>query len=517
MKKIERNDGPRQYHAPRWNEPVIFELDNPAYCGIEAAKPDADMLRAVGQPEAGVPAGLLRKKAPALPRINQQRVLRHYLRLSQEVLGADFNVEIGQGTCTMKYSPVVNERIVSTPKLMEMHPLQPDETAQGILEIMWRMQRALAEISGMDEATLQPQSGSQALLTMASMIRAKQDALGHPEKDELITTLFSHPSAAASAIVKGFKIKTVQPRADGYPDFEHLKTLVGPRTAGFIAANPEDTGLYNADICRFTALIHENGGFCGYDQANANGLFGVTRAREAGFDICFFNLHKSFSTPHGCGGPGTGAVACTAEMAPCLPLPRVVQEGQYILYDGGADENLSIGKVRMFQGVPQVAAKAFAWVMSLGAEGLYEVAKIASLNNNYLYKKVLEIPGFSVPFPKGQQRIEQTRYSLEGLCKETGVTSGDVGLRMGDFGLHYWTSHHPFIVPEPMTLEPTESTAKEDLDEYVQALAFIAEEARTAPEVVKTAPHNQSAHRNIEEPLDDPDEWAITWRMYQKR
>ena len=348
------------------------------------------------------------------------------------------------------------------------------------------------------------------------MIRARQDLSGYPEKDELITTLFSHPSAAATGIVKGFKIKTVRPRKDGYPDIEHLRTLTGPKNAGFIVANPEDTGLYNRDIKSFTDLVHQHGGICGYDQANANGLFGVVRARESGFDMCFFNLHKSFSAPHGCGGPGSGALACTNEMAPYLPLPRIkLENGKYLLaYE---NEDATIGKVRLFQGVAPVAVKAYSWLMSLGAEGLYEVAKISVLNNNYLYKRVLEIPGFSVPFEKQDQRVEQTRYSLEELYNETGVTSEDIGIRMADFGLHYWTSHHPFIVPQPATLEPTESTSKEDLDEYAETLAHIAQEARKNPQLVKTAPHNSTVHRNNEEPFDDPEQWCITWRMYQKR
>ena len=507
-----------RFHQASWNEPVIFELDNPGYRGIEVADPDPEIEKAVGKASALIPAGLARKKGPALPRISQARVLRHYLRISQETLGADLNAEIGQGTCTMKYSPTVNERIAATSKLLELHPLQREDSVQGILEIMYRTQRILCGVSGMDEACLQPQSGSQALLAMASMIRARQDLLGHPEKDELITTVFSHPSAAASAIVKGFKVKTVRPLDSGYPDYSHLQALVGPRTAGFIAANPEDTGLYNGDIRRFTDLIHQNGGFCGYDQANANGLFGVVRARESGFDMCFFNLHKSFSTPHGCGGPGTGAVACTGEMAPFLPLPRVTLrgDGKYALSyedDGGA----SIGKVRMFHGVAPVAVKAYSWVMSLGAEGLREVAMIATLNNNYLFKRVLDIPGFSAPFPECEQRVEQARYSLEGLFDETGVTSEDVGLRMADFGFHYWTSHHPFIVPQPMTLEPTESASKEDLDEYADTLAHIAQEARSDPKTVKSAPHNSTVHRNVESPLDDPEQWCITWRMYCNR
>ena len=514
MKQIERINTPRAFHQAKWNEPIIFELDSPGQVGVEFPPPDPDMRKETSGPFRGIPNAAWRKRPPVLPRIGQARVLRHYLRLSQECLGADLNVEIGQGTCTMKFNPPINERITRTPKLSELHPLQPVDTMQGLLEILYRTQSMLAEISGMDAVCLQPQSGSQALMTLSAIIRAKHAAAGHPERNELITTVFSHPSAAASAIVMGFTVRTVRARADGYPDFEHFRSLVGPKTAGFICANPEDTGLYNPEIARFTALVHENGGVCGYDQANANGLFGVTRAREAGFDMCFFNLHKSFATPHGCGGPGTGAVAVTSALSRFLPGPSVSIDGdQYVLAPAAPD---SIGKVRMFFGVPQVAVKAYAWMRSLGADGLYTVAKTAALNNAYLYRRLVSAPGITAPFDPASQRVEQARYSLADLKTETGVSSEDVQRRMCDFGLHYWTSHHPFIVPEPMTLEPTESPSKEDLDEYADTLLHILQEAKENPELVRTAPHCSTVHRNEDAALDDPSQWAITWRMYLK-
>ncbi|MEG2387135.1 MAG: aminomethyl-transferring glycine dehydrogenase subunit GcvPB [Clostridia bacterium] len=509
MNNPEKKTGVRAYHQAQWDEPILFELNNPAHVGIEVPAP------ALGDGCADIPEGMLRKNAPALPRIGQARVLRHYLRLSQENLGADLNVEIGQGTCTMKYSPIINERLARSELMAAMHPLQPEKSAQGILEILYRTKQLLREISGMDEVSLEPQSGSQALMTLASLMRAYHDDAGHPERNELITTTFSHPSAAASAIVKGFTIRTVRARADGYPDFEHLLTLVSDKTAGFICANPEDSGLYNGDIRRFTELIHARGGLCGYDQANANGLFGVTRAKEAGFDMCFFNLHKSFSTPHGCGGPGTGAVATTERLAPFLPAPLVQFDGEK--YALSQPDARSIGKVRMFGGASQVALKAYAWMRALGAEGLYEVARTAVLNNNYLYHEMLAIPGVSVPFDPASQRVEQCRYSLEGVFNQTGVTSEAIGLRLADYGFHYWTSHHPFIVPNPATLEPTESPSKEDIDAYLSALRCVIDEAHTDPELVKSAPHNCPVHKNIEAPLDDPESWAITWRAYRRK
>jgi glycine dehydrogenase subunit 2 len=279
--------------------------------------------------------------------------------------------------------------------------------------------------------------------------------------------------------------------------------------------NPEDTGIYNPRISEFVDIVHEVGGLCAYDQANANGILGITRAREAGFDLCHFNLHKTFSTPHGCGGPGAGVVGTTERLARFLPVPLVCcDEGRYYLDWERPD---SIGKIGPFYGNASVILKAYAWAMSLGAEGLRKVAEIAVLNNNYLLERMLQIPGVAAPYAEGKRRIEQVRYSWKDLADETGVHSEELGLRAADFGLHYWTSHHPFVVPEPCTLEPTESYSKAELDEYVDVLAHVAEEARTHPQLVKSAPHASTIHTIDHSPLDDPARWAMTWRAYLKK
>jgi glycine dehydrogenase subunit 2 len=305
-------------------------------------------------------------------------------------------------------------------------------------------------------------------------------------RDEIITTIFSHPSDAACAKVAGFKVITLYPNEDGYPDIEALKAAISDRTAGLLITNPEDTGIYNPKIAEFTRLVHAAGGLCSYDQANANGILGITRAREAGFDLCHFNLHKTFSTPHGCGGPAVGATGVTKELIPFLPVPLVDFNGRnYFLNYDFPD---SIGKIRPFYGVAPAVLKAYAWVMALGAEGLREVAEIAVLNNNYLLHKILSIRGASA-----------------------------LGIRAADFGVHYWTSHHPYVVPEPCTLEPTESYSKEELDEYAAIIENVANEAYADPELVKNAPYNSTVHTIDHYPLDDPQQWCITWRAYKRK
>ena len=279
--------------------------------------------------------------------------------------------------------------------------------------------------------------------------------------------------------------------------------------------NPEDTGIFNPRIAEFVEVIHEAGGLCAYDQANANGILGITRARDADFDLCHFNLHKTFSSPHGCGGPGGGACGASQELAKFLPVPLVAYDGERYYLDYGRP--LSIGKMRPFYGYAPVVLRAYAWVMSLGAEGLREVAEIAALNNNYLLNRMLEIPGVIAPYAKGKRRIEQVRYSWEELTEETGVHSEELGIRAADFGIHYWTSHHPFVVPEPCTLEPTESIPKNELDEYVAIISHVADEAYTEPGLVKSAPHNSTIHSIDHAPLDDPSRWAMTWRAYRRK
>ena len=506
----------RNFHQAKWDEPIIFELSNSGERGILGPEIEEEIESSIGDGLSALPQNMRRKHAPALPELGQMQVLKHYLRLSQQNLGADLNVDIGQGTCTMKYSPKINEQLAASPKLTELHPFQDEETVQGILEILYHLDLFLREISGMDRFSLQPASGSQAILAMASIVEAYHASRGESDKrDELITTIFSHPSDAAAAAVKGYKVITLYQNEDGLPDLEALKAAVSNRTAGLFVTNPEDTGIFNPLIAEFTRRVHDAGGLCGYDQANANGILGITRAREAGFDLCFFNLHKTFSAPHGCGGPASGALGVTEQLAAFLPVPLV--EYDMKKYRLNYDVPQSIGKVRDFYGSIPVMMKAYAWIRSLGSEGLKNVARTAVLNNNYLFKKVLQIRGASAPYAKGRHRIEQVRYSWENLTNETGITTEDVTNRMVDFGFHMWSSHHPFIVPEPFTLEPTESYAKAELDEYIAGLQTVSEEAHENPDVVKNAPHHSVVHKIDNAWLDDPQKWAVTWRAYQKK
>ncbi len=518
MKRIDRSSKVRlNFHEAKWDEPIIYELSTPGERGVSVPKAAEDIARAVGDGVSDLPSGMRRKERVNLPELSQNRVLRHYMRLSQMTLGADVNIEIGQGTCTMKYSPKVNDQIAKT--LFDMHPLQDEDTTQGILQVYYETDQYMREISGLDKFSFQPGGGSQAIFLMASLVRAYFDSRGE-ERDEVITTLYSHPSDAAAPVLQGYKIIYLQPNpTTGLPDVDAFKAVCTKKTAAFMVANPEDTGLYNGHIGELVEYAHSVGALCCYDQANGNAVLGVARAKEAGFDMCHFNLHKTFSSPHGCSGPACGATGVVEKLIPFLPVPTVEFDGKkYYLDYNFADQKYGVGKVREFLGVAPVVLKAYCWIRMLGPNGLWQVTKTAVLNNNYLFKRMMSIPGISAYYEDGNnQRIEQCRYTMEKVTEETGVSSGDVQRRMMDFGMHFWTSHHPYYLPEPITLEPTESPSRKDIDEYADTVAYIIKECYDSPETVKTAPHRSTIHQVDERWMDDPAGWAITWKLYNRK
>ena len=447
----------------------------------------------VGNVADRLPVSLHRKTAPALPEMSQLHVLRHYARLSQENLGVDLNIDIGQGTCTMKYSPKVNDQLARSPKLADLHPLQDESTVQGILEVMWRLEQFLKELSGMDRFSLQPGAGSAAIYTNVAMVRAYHESRGEgTQRNQVITTIFSHPSNAACAKVAGYGIVTIYPDLNGYPDLGALRAAVSERTAALFITNPEDTGIFNPRIEQFVKAVHDVGGLCVYDQANANGILGITRARDAGFDMCHFNLHKTFSVPHGGGGPGAGPVMVRADLARFLPGPIVTKKGRtYRLTVPKA----SIGRVKSFFGNFLALVRAYAYIRSFGIEHLSEIAQVSVLNANYLLARLRGAYDPQVP-----ERFCKHEFVLNGsrFAKEYNVRTLDVAKRIIDYGFYPPTIYFPLNVPECLMIEPTESQTKDSLDEFAEALLKIAQEAKTDPQLLHDAPHNAPLTR-----LDD--------------
>ena len=355
------------FHAARWAEPLIMELSSPGERGVLTPEVEDGIFRAVPDPLGAVPAQMRRPEAPTLPEVSQARVLRHYVRLSQMCMGVDATPDM-MGTCTMKYSPKVNEALARLPQMLDIHPLQDESTLQGTLEILYRFGRMMAEIAGMDEVSFQAGSGAQGIYTNACIIRAYHDSRGEGDRrTEIITTAFSHPVDAAAPAVAGYRVITLMPGPSGYPEVAALKAGLSDRTAGLMLANPEDTGLFNPHIREMVDLVHQAGGLCAYDQANGNGVLGILRAGDLGFDLCQFNLHKTFSAPHSSIGQGCAAVCVKAPFARFLPWPVVTRvDGRYTMQ---AERPDAIDKIREFLGNIQTVLKAYAWTMKSRRRG----------------------------------------------------------------------------------------------------------------------------------------------------
>jgi glycine dehydrogenase subunit 2 len=468
---------------------------------------------------AAIPIELLRATAPALPEIAQPEVYRHYLRLSQETMGAAVGFDTGQGTTTLKYNPPVNERVLRTNGIGDMHPLAEEDLVQGVLEVVYGLDIALRELSGMARFSLQPGGGTHGIYANACIIRAFHSSRGEGvQRDEMMVPILSHPGNAAAPRTAGFKVVTLYPGPAGYVEADAVRAAVSERTAGLMLSNPEDTGIFNPQIEEIIRIVHEAGGLCVHDQANANGLVGVLRSVDQGFDLTHYNLHKTFSTPHACSGPACGAIGATARLERYLPTPLVGTDGHRYFYE--SDRPDSIGRVRSFHGVLPNIVRAYTWIAAMGGDGLRKMAQASVLNNNYLALRLEQLANIRPSYADSNPhpRLEQIRYTLADLAAETGVSTDDISRRTGDFGVSgYFPSHHPHVIPEPATLEPTETASREDLDYYAWVIAEVVREARTEPERVRSSPERAPIHKTDDAWLDDPQRWALTWRAYRRK
>ena len=484
----------RRYHAAVWDEPVVLELGAPGRRGAVFGEAESGIASVVGDPDALVPEGMRRSVPPALPELSEPEVLRHYLHLSQETLGM-MGVSLF-GTCTMKYNPRLATELAARPEIAELHPDQDDDTLQGVLELVHGLDLILRGVSGMDAFAFQPGGGAHAAYTHAVITRAFHAARGElGQRDEVVTTIQAHPCNSATASAAGFKIVTLPLEENGYPSVDALKAAVSERTASLMVGNPDDMGVYNPEIDKWVEVVHDAGGLCFYDHANFNGVMGKIKARDLGFDACMYMLHKTFGAPKGGG----------------------VRDGDRLRLD--RDRPDSVGKVREFWGnVPQLVY-AYTWSRAMGAEGISRAADISVLANNYMETRLLAIRGVTKSHPHlTAPRLEMTRYSLEALEHDTGITVFDVQNRMVDFGMDaFWLSHEPWIVPAPFTPEAGEMWSKEDIDYWIDVLAHFVGEAYSDPEIVRTAPHNQAVRRLGAADLNDPAQWATTWRAHLRK
>ena len=506
------------YRGVVWNEPIIYQLSKRGRRGTAALTADAEIEKIVGDVLSNIPREVRRKTIPALPELSEPEVTRHFIHLSQQTYGTDSGNCVGVGTCTMKYNPKMNDALARSTKFAGIHPLQDTETVQGILEIMFRLGKWLCEISGMDEASLHPRAGAHAALTNARIIRKYHESNGElDQRNEIITTVLSHPCNGAAPAVAGFKVVTLYPDETGIPSPEALEAAVSRHTAGIMITDPYDTGVFDKNIEEYIRIIHEAGGLAAIDQANANSTLGRLRIGDVGADLCHFNLHKSFSTPHGSSGPGSAPICAKKELSKFLPVPMVAFDGAKYYLD--YDRPDTIGKTASFYGVVPNLLRAYAWIMSMGAEGLKETSEVAVINNNYLLRKMLKIRGITLPWRESYPtRLQEARYSLQKMKEETGIGIEAANRRIVDLGVQKcFTAHHPPLVPEPLTPEPAESNSKEDLDQFVDAIQRISDEAYTNPKIFEDAPHNCSIAKIDASPATDPKKWAMTWRAYVKK
>jgi glycine dehydrogenase subunit 2 len=396
------------------------------------------------------------------------------------------------GSCTMKYNPKVNEWAARLPGFATLHPLAPDETAQGTLEILWRLQRDLAEIGGMDAVSLQPAAGAQGELTGILMVRAYHRARGDVARTDVLVPDSAHGTNPATASMAGFRTVNIRSAPDGGVDLDAFRAALGPTTAAVMITNPSTLGLFESRIGELLELVHRAGALAYMDGANLNAMLGRFRPGEAGFDVMHFNVHKTFSTPHGGGGPGAGPVGVRGQLAPYLPEPLVLRapDGSYRLERAG-ERPSSIGRMRSFVGNVGVLVRAYAYIRANGPHGLRQVSEDAVLAANYLKHRLAE--AYEIPFP--ESCMHEFVASSAAIKAETGVRTLDVAKRLIDKGFHPPTIYFPLTVEEGMLIEPTETESLETLDSFALAMLEIAREARESPDVVKAAPHSAPVRR----------------------
>jgi len=503
------------FRQARWDEPVIFELGRPGRRGHLTPKLKDEIKGAVGNLENLLPKKIFREKPPRLPELSEVEVVRHYTRLSQMNYGVDLGL-YPLGSCTMKYNPKINEALARHPGLAWIHPYQDETTVQGVLEILYRLSHWLAEITGTHEVCLHPAAGAHGEFLGTLLMRAYHKFNGELEKrTELIVPDSAHGTNPASATMAGFHVVVVPSDDTGCVNVEALKAAVSEKTAGLMLTNPNTLGIFERNIEEIAKIIHEAGGLLYYDGANLNAVLGKVRPGDMGFDIVHINIHKTFGTPHGGGGPGAGPVGVVEKLEKFLPVPRIVFDGKRYRLD--YDRPHSVGKIRSFYGNTAVLLKAYAYILSLGAEGLEEVAEQSVLNANYLAKKIMEIPGLNLPYNAEKPRKHECVFSAKKLYKETNVRTLNVAKRLLDEGLHAPTIYFPLIVEEAMMIEPTESFEKEELDRFVEALKKIVEEAHSDPQRILKAPHNTAVGRLDEAKASHPRTMALSWRMHTER
>lgn len=470
-------------------EPLMFTESNPGKQGWSLPKTG----RLPAEFERMIPEHLKRRSSAALPELTEPEIVRHFTRLSQKNFSIDTHF-YPLGSCTMKYNPKVHEEAAALKGFRRLHPYADDADAQGILALLFELDRYLSVITGMDRFTLQPAAGAQGEFCGMMIIRAWHNDRGEKKRNVVIVPDSSHGTNPASAALYGFRVAEVKSDARGRVDLKALEKLVSDETACLMLTNPNTLGLFEDEILKITKLIHERGALAYYDGANMNALLGITRPGDMGFDVVHLNLHKTFSTPHGGGGPGSGPVGVKEKLIPYLPDPLVERNEKTHAYHWGYRDGKSVGRLKAFYGNVGMLIRAYMYIRMLGERGLRRVSEDAVINANYLKKKLA--PLFEDPYP--EFCMHEFVLSARQMGRQKGIHALDIGKRLLDYGFHAPTVHFPLIVPDALMIEPTETESKETLDKFVKAMTAIAEEIKRCPEMVKEAPHDLPIRR-----LDD--------------
>ncbi len=442
-----------------------------------------------------IPNAYLRTTPPRLPECSELQVIRHFTRLSTKNYATDSHF-YPLGSCTMKYNPRGVHKAASIGGFINRHPLTPEKLSQGFLHILYQLQSYLADITGMVAVSLTPMAGSQGEFAGVAMIKAYHQARGENERDEMLIPDAAHGTNPASAVMAGFKVIELPTAKDGDLDLEALRQLVGPKTAGIMLTNPSTLGLFMRQIKEAAAIVHEAGGLLYYDGANLNAILGKVRPGDMGFDVMHLNLHKTFATPHGGGGPGSGPVAVGERLLPYLPLPLVLKENESYRWATRQDYPQSIGRLSCFMGNAGILLRAYFYTRILGKEGLLRVSEYATLNANYLLAE-LSKAGYTPAYPQ-RRATHEFILTLSPEKKSFGINAMDLAKRLLDYGFHAPTTYFPLLVPECLLIEPTETECKEELDGFITAMQALRHEAQTNPTLLKEAPHNLPVKR-----LDD--------------
>ena len=432
-----------------------------------------------------IPTEFTRLTPPRWPACSELQVVRHFTRLSQMNFSIDTNF-YPLGSCTMKYNPRGVHKAASMPGFINRHPLAMPEASQGFLQTLYSLQDYLSEITGMPGVSLTPMAGSQGEFAGVAMIKAYHQSRGDSARDEMLIPDAAHGTNPASAVMCGFKVVEIPTGPDGDINLEELRQKIGPRTAGIMLTNPSTLGLFMRQIKEIASLVHQAGGLLYYDGANLNAILGKVRPGDMGFDIMHLNLHKTFATPHGGGGPGAGPVAVGKRLLPFLPLPIVIKENERYRFADRTDYPQSIGRLSCFMGNAGILLRAYFYIRVLGKEGLLRVSEYATLNANYLLAELTKA-GFSPAYPK-RRASHEFILTLSQEKKKYGINAMDLAKRLLDYGFHAPTTYFPLLVPECLLVEPTETECKAELDDFVSTMKTILNEAKTHPELLKNAP-----------------------------